>query len=151
VARHEIAQLNVARALAPLDSPVMAGFVDRLAEVNALAEASPGFVWRLQGEGGTSSELQVSDDPLFLVNLTVWRSLDDLHAYTYRSEHRTVFKRRYEWFERRPTPSVVLWWQPAGTIPTVAEALARLRRLEELGPTPDAFTFRDPFPAPDDA
>jgi hypothetical protein len=150
VASWEIAQLNVGRATAPLDSPVMAGFMDRLAEINALAEATPGFVWRLQGDNGNNTGLRVSDDPRFIVNLTVWRSIDELWAYTYRSEHSTVFRRRYEWFERRATPGMVLWWQPAGTIPTVAEALARLHLLAERGPTVEAFTFKQRFAAPDE-
>ena len=148
--RWEIAQLNVGRTIAPLDSPVMAGFMDRLAEINALAEATPGFVWRLQGDSGNNTDLKVSDDPRFIVNLTVWRSIDELWAYTYRSDHSTVLRRRYEWFERRETPGMVLWWQPTRTIPTVDEALRRLRRLTELGPTPEAVTFKQRFPPPDE-
>ena len=94
MAGHEIAQLNVARALAPLDSPQLAPFMTRLAEINALAERSPGFRWRLQGESGDATELRVWDDPLVIVNLTVWATIDDLHAFTYRSDHKTVFARR---------------------------------------------------------
>jgi hypothetical protein len=147
-ARWHLAQLNVARAVAPFDDPVMADFMARLDEINHLGDASPGFVWRLQGEGGTSTELQVSDDPLYIVNLTMWESMDALFDFTYRSEHRTVFKRRFEWFERRDGPSVCLWWQPAGTVPSVEEAERRLRHLADHGPTPEAFTFKQRFPAP---
>lgn len=147
--RWHLAELNVGRTVAPLDDPVMRDFVDQLDEINRLGDASPGFVWRLQGEGGTSSELQTSDDPLYLVNLTVWESVEALHAYTYRSDHKRVFKRRYEWFERRDVAETCLWWVPAGTIPTIEEAERRLRLLNELGPTSESFTFKQAFPPPD--
>lgn len=143
-----VAQLNVARAVAPLDDPAMADFMARLDEINGLGDASPGFVWRLKGEGGTSVELKVGDDPLFIVNLTVWESIDDLFAFTYRSEHKTVFARRFDWFERRSRPSACLWWQPAGTVPSVDDAQRRLRHLDTHGPTPEAFTFKQRFPPP---
>jgi hypothetical protein len=146
---YHLAQLNVARAVAPFDDPVMQGFMDRLDEINRLGDSSPGFVWRLQGEGGTSTELRVSDDPLYIVNLTLWESMDALFDFTYRSEHRTVFRRRFEWFERRDGPNVCLWWQPAGTTPTVEDAARRLRHLASHGPTTEAFTFKQRFPPPD--
>jgi heme-degrading monooxygenase HmoA len=146
---YHLAQLNVGRAVAPMDDEQMADFVARLEEINALAEQSPGFVWRLQTEAGNATDIKVSDDPLFIVNLTVWETPDDLHAFTYRSDHKTVFARRFEWFERASGPNLVLWWQPAGTIPTTDEALARLRLLAEQGPTPDAFTFKQRFAPPD--
>lgn len=145
---YHIAQLNVARAAAPFDDPVMSDFMARLDEINGLGDSSPGFVWRLKGDGGTSIELRSDDDPLFVVNLTVWESIDDLFAFTYRSEHKTVFARRFDWFERRSGPSVCLWWQPAGTIPSLEEALRRLGHLEEHGPTAEAFTFKQRFPPP---
>jgi len=145
-----IAQLNVARAVAPFDHATLAGFISRLDEINRLGDASPGFVWRLQGEGGTSTELRFTDDPLFIVNLTVWESIDHLYDFTYRSEHKTVFKRRFDWFERGLTPSVCLWWQRAGTLPTVEDALARLAYLTAEGPTPHAFTFKQRFAPPEE-
>ena len=151
MAGYQIAQLNVGRALAPLDDERMAGFMSRLDEVNQLAERSPGFVWRLQGESGNATELKVDDDPLFIVNLTVWESPDDLHAFTYRSDHKTVFARRFDWFERSVGPNVVLWWQPAGTIPTVEDALRRLRLLASSGPTAEAFTFKQRFAPPNES
>jgi hypothetical protein len=144
----QIAQLNVARAVAPFDDPRMAEFMGRLAEVNALAEASPGFVWRLQGASGNSTDLDATGDPLVIVNLTVWRTIDDLFDYTYRSDHKDVFRRRFDWFERWGGPSVCMWWQSAGTIPTVPDALERLAMLAERGPTPDAFTFKQRFDPP---
>jgi hypothetical protein len=147
--RYQIAQLNVGRAVADLDSPRLADFMNWLDEINALAEASPGFVWRLQGDSGNNTDLKVSDDSMFIVNLSVWESIDDLHAFTYRSDHKAVFARRYEWFERAEGPNVVMWWQPAGSLPDIHDALGRLRRLAELGPTPEAFTFKQRFPPPD--
>jgi hypothetical protein len=102
----------------------------------------------LKSDSGNATDIPVSEDPLVIANLTVWRSIEDLHAFTYRSAHNAVFGRRFEWFERWPGPSVVLWWQPAGTTPDLAEALRRLDRLSSDGPTPEAFTFKQPFPAP---
>lgn len=145
---YDIAQLNVGRAVAPLDDAVMADFMHWLDEINALAERSAGFVWRLQGDSGNNTDLKVSDDPLFIVNLSVWSSIDALYAFTYRSDHRTVFKRRHEWFERLGRPTTVLWWQTAGTVPTVQEALERLDHLTAHGATPTAFTFKERFAPP---
>ena len=146
--QHQLAQLNVARAVAPLDNLRMAGFVALLDEVNRLAERSPGFVWRLQGPSGNATDIEVGDDPLLIVNLTVWDSADDLFAFTYRSDHRFVFARRFEWFEHRGGPSVVLWWQQAGTIPTIEDAFGRLQLLADRGSTPEAFTFKQQFARP---
>jgi hypothetical protein len=147
--RFHIAQLNVGRAVASLDAPQLADFMAWLDEINALAERSAGFVWRLQGDNGNNTELKVSDDPQFIVNMSVWESIEDLHAFTYRSDHKSVFARRYEWFERSDGPNVVMWWLPVGTLPNVHDALARLRRLAERGPTAEAFTFKQAFPPPD--
>ena len=146
---YDIAQLNVGRSVAPLDDARLAGFVGRLDEINALAERSPGFVWRLQGDNGNNTGLKVSADPLFIVNLSVWESVEHLRAFTYASGHKTVFARRFDWFERREGPNHVMWWLPKGTIPDVTDALRRLDRLTELGPTPEAFTFKERFPPPD--
>jgi antibiotic biosynthesis monooxygenase (ABM) superfamily enzyme len=149
--RLDIAQLNIGRAVAPLDDVVMADFMNWLDEINALAERSPGFVWRLQGDSGNNTDLKVSDDPRFIVNLSVWSSIEALYAFTYRSDHKTVFKRRHEWFERMGRPTTVLWWQPAGTVPSIEEALDRLDRLTNLGPTYNAFTFKQSYPPSDPA
>jgi hypothetical protein len=144
----DIAQLNVGRAVAPLDDAVMADFMNWLDEINALAERSPGFVWRLQGDSGNNTDLKVSKDPLFIVNLSVWESIDALYDFTYRSDHKTVFKRRHEWFERLGRPTTVLWWLPSGTLPSAEAALVRLDRLTTLGPSPEAFTFKQQYPPP---
>jgi hypothetical protein len=144
---HHLAQLNVARLRAPLDSPELAGFVALLGEINALAERSPGYVWRLQDESGDATALRPFD-PDVIVNLTVWESVDALRDYTYRSPHLEPLRRRRDWFVPFEGPHLVLWWIPAGTVPTIAEAGDRLALLSERGPAPDAFTLRNSFPAP---
>jgi hypothetical protein len=147
-ASYHLAQLNIARAVAPLDAPVMADFMARLADVNALADASPGFVWRLQTEAGNATDLRPYADDRFLINLSVWEALEPLKAYVYKTVHGQVLARRYEWFEKPSQPSLVLWWIPAGQIPPVAEAQTRLEHLRAHGETPHAFTFKRPYPPP---
>lgn len=146
-----VAQLNVGRAVAALDDVRMADFMNQLDEINAMAELSPGFVWRLKSDSGNATDIKISDDPLFIINLSVWRTIDDLHAFVYRSDHKDVFARRFEWFERRHGPGLVMWWQQAGTVPTPQDAMERLTLLTELGPTAAAFTFKERFDPPEDA
>jgi hypothetical protein len=143
-----IAQLNVSRPLAPLTSPKLAEFVGQLAEINALAEASPGFVWRLQSDSGNATDIQVASDPELITNLTVWRTVEQLFDFAFRTAHTKVMVRRREWFERPTVAMVVLWWVPAGEIPTLDDAVARLAHLRAHGPTPHAFTFKQRYPAP---
>ena len=143
-----VAQLNVGRSVAPLDDPIMAGFMERLADINALGERSPGYVWRLQGETGNATTIHAYSDPRMIINLTVWESVEDLYAFAYQSGHVEVFRRRREWFEQLDGPSLVLWWVPAGELPTPAEARRRLELLAAHGPTPDAFTFKTHFDPP---
>ena len=144
----QLAQVNIARALAPIDSPVMAGFVALLEEINALAERSPGFVWRLQTEAGDATALRPYDDARVLVNMSVWSGVDELKAYVYRTAHAAVMRRRREWFERFDGFYLALWWVPVEHVPTVQEAKERLRRLDEEGPGPGGFTFAQLFPPP---
>jgi hypothetical protein len=151
VTRHHLAQLNIGRAVAPLDSEQLADFMNRLDEINDLAERSPGYVWRLKDDAGNATNIKISDDPLVIINLTVWESIDDLFGFVYRSDHKDVFARRFEWFERWQGPSVVLWWQPADEMPTTAEAMRRLDLLVRHGPTPQAFTFKQRFDPPVEA
>jgi Domain of unknown function (DUF3291) len=149
MSNYQLAQVNIGRILAPLDSPVMDGFVSQLDAINALADAAPGFVWRLQTEDGDATAIRPYDDDWILVNMSVWESPEALHAYVYRSGHADVLRRRREWFARMTDTYVALWWVPAGHRPSVAEAVERLEMLRTRGPTPDAFTFRQLFPAPD--
>ena len=145
---HELAQLNIATMNEPLDSPGMADFVANLDRVNALAEASPGFVWRLQTEEGDATAVRPMGDDV-LVNMSVWRDVASLNAYVYGPAHVEIMRRRREWFQRTTDAYMVLWWVRKGHRPTVEEAIARLERLRQEGPTEAAFTFRRPFPAPD--
>jgi hypothetical protein len=143
-----LAQVNVGRLKAPIDDPLIADFRNNLDRVNAIADATPGFVWRLVGEGNNATDIQpIPDDPLFAINLSVWADLDALAGFVYRTDHRDIMRRRREWFEPMET-FMALWWVPAGHRPTPSEALARLDLLARMGPTADAFTFRQPFPAP---
>ena len=142
----ELAQVNIARLKFPLDSPELKDFVDALDPVNADAEAAPGYVWRLQSEGGDATDIPVFGDSWLIVNMSVWRDTDALTAYMYQGRHREMLSRRREWFERVREAMAVLWWVPAGHRPTVAEAEARLLHLRAHGPTPYAFTLRASFP-----
>lgn len=141
---YHLAQINVARMIAPLDSPVMASFVAQLDPVNALADASPGFVWRLRD----ATDVQAFDDPRMLVNMSVWESVEALKEYVYRSGHREPLRDRMQWFEKPTQPQVAMWWIPAGQIPTVVEACERLEYRRAHGDTEFAFSFSKPFPQP---
>lgn len=146
---HHLAQVNVGRLRAPVGDPRIADFVDALERINALADRAPGFVWRLQTEDGNATAIRpLDDDELFAINLSVWESIDALAEYAYRSEHAAFLRRRREWFERPTSAFLALWWIPAGTTPTVAEAMSRIDLLERFGPTSGAFTFARRFPAP---
>ena len=147
---HHLAQVNVARMLAPLDSPVMADFMAALEPINALGDGSPGFVWRLQTDDGDATAYRVLGDDMMIVNLTLWESVEALADFAYRSEHKDVMRRRREWFEKMDEAYLALWWVPAGHIPTVEEAEERLLHLRAHGPSPHAFTFREQFPPPDE-
>lgn len=149
--RWHIAQLNVGRAVAPPGSPELADFMAALDRINALAESSPGFVWRLQSASGNATDILVSEDPRSLINMSVWDSVESLFAFVYRSGHTAVMQRRREWFEKPVEAHQVLWWIPAGHIPTTEEALERLEHLRREGPTERAFTFGRRFPAPDES
>ena len=149
MSRYHIAQLNIGRIVAPLDSPQLAGFVNQLDEINALADAAPGFVWRFQTESGDATALRPYDDDRILVNFSVWESPGALHQFVYRTAHVEVMRRRREWFEVMREAYLVLWWVPAGHRPTVQEAIARLETLRSRGLSAEAFTFRELYPQPD--
>ncbi|MFI4942743.1 MAG: DUF3291 domain-containing protein [Burkholderiales bacterium] len=142
-----LAQVNIGRVKGPPDSSVMAGFMARLDEINALAERSPGFVWRLQTPAGNATDLRPYEDDTILINMSVWESLEELRAYVFDSSHRELLRQRREWFEKFEGVYVALWWVPAGHQPSIEEAKQRLAHLAANGPTPFAFTFKDPFPA----
>jgi hypothetical protein len=146
-AKFHLAEVNVGRLKAAIDHPMIKDFADNLDRINALAESSPGFVWRLKGDGNNATDLAIDNDPLFIPNLSVWEDVPSLGAFVYRSGHIEIMRRRKEWFEHMET-YMALWWVPVGHEPTVEEALEKLALLKTHGPTPSAFTFRSPFPAP---
>ena len=144
-----LAQINVGRLVAPQGDPAVQPFFDALDRINALADASPGFVWRMQDEGGNATGIQPTSDPLFITNMSVWTDADALFAFVYRSAHTPEMARRREYFARFDGAYQALWWIPAGAIPSIDDGLSRLWRLDRYGPTPHAFTFKARFPAPD--
>ncbi len=147
---YQLAQLNVGRLRAPIDSPEVAEFVAALPEINALAENSPGFVWRLVADvADNATAIQAYDDELIIINASVWESVQALRDFVYTTAHAPYLRRRREWFEQMSAAYTVLWWVPDGHRPSVAEAVERLELLRRNGSSPDAFSLREPFPAPD--
>jgi len=134
---------------APLDSPVMAGFVSQLQAVNTLAEQSPGFVWRLQTPEGDATAVRAFDDQRILLNITVWESVEALKNFTYGGSHLAAYRDRAKWFEPPTEAYLALWWIPAGHLPDVQEAIDRLQYRREHGDTPEAFSFAKPYPPPE--
>jgi len=145
---YQLAECNVGRMRGPRDSAVMKEFMDALDAMNALADQSPGFVWRYREDNGNATSLQPYEDPMVIFNCSVWESVEALRTYTYRTGHARFFARRAEWFEKMEEAHLVLWWVSAGKFPTVEEARARLAHLREHGDSPHAFGFRNLFPPP---
>jgi hypothetical protein len=148
--RFHLAQANVARMKALLEDPIMEGFRSQLSAINALADRSPGFVWRLQTEDGDATAIRAFEDDRIIVNMSVWESVETLHRYVYEGGHLAPLRNRRAWFEPFDGPSLVLWWIRPGHVPTVEEAKAKLQLLKDRGPSEDAFTFRSFFPPPDE-
>lgn len=143
-----LAQINVGRFVSPPGSAQVQPFMDALDRINAIADADPGFVWRLQDDSGNATSLRPTADPLFAVNMSVWCDADALFAFVYRSAHTPVMAKRRAYFDRFEGAHQALWWVPAGHIPTIDEGLSRLWRLDRYGPSQQAFTFKARFPAP---
>ena len=145
---HHLAQINIATTRYPLGSAEMKEFVDALEVINALAESSPGFIWRLTGEDDNATEYRPFDDDRIIVNISVWTDLESLKSYVYNSVHTDYLRRRKEWFEIMREAYTVLWWVEPGHTPDIEEAKAKLESLRVNGSTPAAFAFREPFTAP---
>ncbi len=143
-----VAQLNIAAALYPIDDQRMSRFVEQLDDINALADDSPGFIWRLQSESGNATDILVDDDPMLIVNMSVWRDVEALFDFAYKSAHRQVLADRRKWFKCPDGAYQVLWWIKAGHQPNVDEGMAKLRLLGTSGPSAQAFTFKAKFPRP---
>jgi hypothetical protein len=136
--RH-LAELNIGRIRYPLDDPRMADFTNNLALVNGIADRSPGFVWRLQDDGGNATGVRPFDDPLIIVNVSVWEGVEALERYVWQTVHKRFYGRRQEWFDRFEGPYFVMWWVPVGHRPTIQEAVGRLDLLKQHGPTDQAL------------
>jgi hypothetical protein len=140
-----LAQANYARAVAPLDDPVMEEFMRQIDHLNRLADSARDFVWRLKTEEGNATSIRAFEDERILFNMSVWKSIDALFEYTYYSGHAEAFRRRHQWFEKSETPVLALWWIPADHIPTVEETRERLEHLHAHGATPYAFSFKQRY------
>lgn len=146
--KYHLAQINIAKARDTMDSEMMKGFVDRLDEINSLADQSSGFVWRLQTEDGDSTSIQAFDDPNLIVNMSVWENLDSLRRFVYKSAHVELIRDRSAWFNKMVQAHQALWWIPNGHLPSIEEGKERLHHLEKNGPTEYAFTFAKAFNGP---
>ena len=144
--RLHLAQVNIALLKEPLDSPALADFVTLLEPVNALADAAPGFVWRLQTDEGDATSIRAFDDERIIVNMSVWESIEALWRFVYEGPHLEVMRRRREWFSRMAESHLALWWIPAGSIPMVEDAERRVAHLRQHGPSRFAFTFKQHYP-----
>lgn len=147
--KYQLAQANIARFRLPQEHPVNADFVNNLDRVNAIAETQPGFVWRFVGAGNDALDVQAFDDPNIAINMSVWTDLKSLVDFVYRHDaHKEIMRRRKEWFEKIDF-HMVLWWIETDRRPTLEEAKIRLELLRQSGPTYSAFTFKKPFPPPE--
>jgi len=146
MANYHLAQVNIGRVKAPVEDPMMAGFVSRLDEINALADRSPGFVWRLQTSVGNATYFRpYPQDDRILINMSVWESIEALRHYVYKTAHAELLRQRESWFEKFSGTYTALWWVPARHRPGMDEATKRLAHLEQHGPTQFAFTFKMTF------
>jgi len=146
ITKYHIAQVNIGRIKAPIDDPLMAGFTGRLDEINALADRSPGFVWRLQTDEGNATYFRpYENDDRILLNMSVWETIDALRNFVYRTAHTELLRGRQAWFEKFAGAYTALWWVPAGHIPGIDEAKKRIAHVDAHGPTQFAFTFKTIF------
>lgn len=148
MSNYHLAQVNIAKRLAPMDDPIMQDFVNNLERINAIADRANGFVWRMQDEDKELGATIFQDDTL-LINMSVWKSLEALFDYTYNSGHIEVFKRKKEWFSKLKMMHMAFWYVPVGYEPTFEDAKTRLDYLNKHGDTPYAFTFKSKFTAQD--
>ncbi|GAC13469.1 DUF3291 domain-containing protein [Aliiglaciecola lipolytica] len=146
--QYHLAQLNIGKALDSIDSELMQEFAQGLDPINQIAEQSMGFIWRLKDESGNATDIHYFDDPNMLVNLSVWEDVESLKFFMFKTHHMDFLKQRKKWFETDLQDTYVLWWIPAGHIPEIPEALARLTQLREQGPSASAFTFAKVFHNP---
>ena len=144
-----LAQVNIARMLAPLDDPIMADFVNNLDRINKLAEETDGFVWRLVDETNNATSIKIFNDDFLIVNMSVWESLDHLFNFTYKTDHVEIFKRKKEWFTKLADAHLACWYVPNSYRPTIKDAEERLTYMNQYGITPYAFTFKKRYSVED--
>ncbi len=149
MATYHLAQINIALAKEEMDSEIMHGFVSRLDEINAEADKADGFVWRLQSDQGDSTAIRVFDEPLLLVNMSVWESVEAMKDFVYKSGHVELIRDRHAWFNKYVDAHQALWWIPEGHIPTIEEAKEKLEAIQKDGPKAAAFHFGKHFPKPE--
>ncbi len=147
--KYHLAQINIALAKAEMDTEIMEGFVSRLDEINETADRAEGFIWRLQSEEGDSTAIRAFDEPLLLVNMSVWDSIEALKFFVYKSVHVELIRDRQAWFHKFVDAHQALWWIPAGHIPTIEEAKEKLEAIQKNGPTSLAFHYGKPFAKPE--
>ena len=145
---YHLVQVNIAKMNAEIEDPIMSGFVQRLDEINALAENSKGFVWRFQTEEGDATYLRPFEDKRILFNMSVWEEVEDLMNYVYASKHLELLKSKNDWFTKLGEAHLALWWIEKGRIPTVEEALGKLDYIKHNGPSAEVFTFANRYPKP---
>jgi hypothetical protein len=143
--QYHLAQVNIGKILAPMDSPQMSEFKNNLDPINALAEASEGFIWRLKDENNNATSIKVFEDDFMIINMSVWKDIDSLYKYVYESAHMEYLKNRKAWFERLTEKYMALWWIPEGHIPTTSEAIERINHIRQHGDTAFAFGFKKRF------
>ena len=149
---HHLAQCNIGRVRKPLDDPDLIEFVSALDPINAIAESTPGFVWRLKADDGQSSsyvDIPGSDDPLLIINFSIWEDIDSLKHFMHKTGHVAYLRRRTEWFQPSEHPTSAAWWIRAGTVPSVGEAFRRVILLQTDGPTQEAWPLTKPWPKPE--
>ena len=143
-----LTQLNIGKLLHPIDHPQIAEFVNNLERVNKIAESSKGFVWRLKDESGNATGIEVFDDPLIIVNMSVWKTVEDLKNFAFKSIHVDFMRKRRQWFEKPESEYLVLWWIPKGHFPSAEDAKNKLYYLQQHGESNLAFTFKKLFEPP---
>ncbi len=144
-----IAEINIAKMKGvDINDPIMKEFVENLDAVNQIAEKSEGFVWRLKDENNNATILNPYNDETIIINVSVWKSIETLENFMYRTFHSDFLKRRKEWFLTYGSAHTAMWWIPEGHIPTMQEAVDKLSFLQTNGPSPNSFDFRHKFPAP---
>ena len=145
---YHLAQINIGKLQYPVDHPNTKEFNDNIDRINTLAERSEGFIWRYKEDGGFAPNIEIFNDPLILINMSVWDSLENLKAYTYRTEHVEFFSRRKEWFQKLETAQVAMWWVPEGEYPSVQQGKEKLDFIDKIGVSEKAFRFGKAFPKP---